>query len=276
MPISDCDNYEEGHFNRVYEHLIIPACKKAGFHALRADDVMNTNYIALDVIKHIVESEMVICDISSQNPNVLYELGIRQAFNKPVALIKDRITNRIFDIQGFRDFEYDENLRIDNVENQVDKLSDIIKATYEEKDDVNSLISLLAVSSAKIEKETVISNDTKLILNSISGIENRISAVENISRKEGLNKKAYFDRTGAIMAPKKSDFPEGVGDFYSSEELNTLVKGDLVYHFRFGYGEVLKTDFSEGESPLLRLEIDFSGYGIKKLMAKFARLRKVK
>jgi hypothetical protein len=115
MPISDLDGYAPGHFGRVYEHIIKPACDLAELDPVRADDIMTTNYIALDIIKHIINSEMAICDLSGRNPNVLYELGIRQAFNLPVTLIKDQKTNRIFDIQGFRDVEYDESLRIDNV-----------------------------------------------------------------------------------------------------------------------------------------------------------------
>ena len=34
MPISNNENYSEGHFNRVYSHLIIPACELAGFKQL--------------------------------------------------------------------------------------------------------------------------------------------------------------------------------------------------------------------------------------------------
>ena len=96
MPISNNENYSEGHFNRVYSHLIIPACELAGFKAVRADDIINTNYIAIDIIKRIIESDMAICDLSSQNPNVLYELGIRQAFNKPVTPARARIPSRSY------------------------------------------------------------------------------------------------------------------------------------------------------------------------------------
>src|SRR5690606_20324262 len=119
MPISDQPGYDVGHFKRVYEHIIKPACAEAGFHPVRADDVHKTNHIALDIVKKVVESDMAICDLSGKNPNVLYELGIRQAFNKPVTIIKDSKTERIFDIQGFRDVEYDENLRIDNVQETI-------------------------------------------------------------------------------------------------------------------------------------------------------------
>lgn len=94
---------------------------------------------------------MAVCDLSSKNPNVLYELGIRQSFNLPVTLIRDSLTQRIFDIQGFRDLEYDQNLRIDNVDNSIELLSETIKNTYETKGkEINSLISLLGIHPARI------------------------------------------------------------------------------------------------------------------------------
>ncbi len=43
---------------------------------------LKTNYIVIDILKKILESEFVLCDLSAKNPNVFYELGIRQAFNK--------------------------------------------------------------------------------------------------------------------------------------------------------------------------------------------------
>ena len=115
MPISDVDGYDAGHFGRVYEFIIKPACRNAGFKSIRADEVQVTNYIVVDILRKILDADMVVCDLSARNSNVLYELGIRQAFNKPVTLIRDSKTPRIFDVQGLRDLEYDENLRIDKI-----------------------------------------------------------------------------------------------------------------------------------------------------------------
>ena len=56
MPISDQDGYPKGHFTRVYNHIIKPACLAAGFEAIRADDEAKTNYIVIDVIKKIIDS----------------------------------------------------------------------------------------------------------------------------------------------------------------------------------------------------------------------------
>lgn len=267
MPISDNSNYPSNHFTRVYEHLIIPACKIANFIPIRADDVINTNYIAIDVIKKIIESEMVLCDLSSQNPNVLYELGIRQAFNKPVTLIKDRITKRIFDIQGFRDFEYDETLRVDNVQNDVDKLSQILTSTYNESsDDINSLVSLLGLRPARIINNTEISNETKLILNSISNIESRITSIENQSFNIKTTDYQYIT----------TKIPDNIGDELTIDELLQLNKGDYVYHDKFGYGEILSINKpNEGSSKKIKGLVKFQKYGVKELLFHYAKLRLV-
>ena len=40
MPISDNSNYPQGHFDRVYNYIIKPACEIAGFIPIRADEVV--------------------------------------------------------------------------------------------------------------------------------------------------------------------------------------------------------------------------------------------
>lgn len=110
MPIADVQSYDSGHFGRVYEHLRKPAIMSAGYQPIRADDTIKTDYMVVSIIQMIVDCEIVICDLSARNPNVMYELGIIHAFNKSVVLIKDIRTEKIFDIQGLRYSEYDESL----------------------------------------------------------------------------------------------------------------------------------------------------------------------
>ena len=86
MPISDPEGYGPGHFRHVYEDIFAPACEKAGFKAVRADDVSETNLIHLDILQKLIESPMAICDLSGRNANALFELGLRESFDKPVVL----------------------------------------------------------------------------------------------------------------------------------------------------------------------------------------------
>ena len=143
MPISDIPTYGAGHFDVVYSHIIKPACIEAGFNPLRADEVNRTNYIAIDIIKQIIESDMVICDISGRNPNVLYELGLRHAVGKPVSIIKDDKTENIFDIQGIKWVGYDESLRVDKIGQVVPRLVANLKNTYADDGYNNSLMSII-------------------------------------------------------------------------------------------------------------------------------------
>lgn len=184
MPIADMDDYETGHFSRVYNYIIKPACTKAGFIAVRADDVVSSNYIVIDILNKIVQSDMVIYDLSGRNPNVMYELGVRQAFNLPTVLIKDMKTNRIFDIQGLRCADYNHNLRIDTVEKSVDIISSALVETEKANGtDINSLIQLLGIAPAKIPQPVEISNESRLLLSAIKDLSGRIGLMENSGKR---------------------------------------------------------------------------------------------
>lgn len=238
MPISDSEGYPTGHFGRVYEHIVKPACELAGFKPLRADDIMTTNYIALDIIKNIIECDMAICDLSSRNPNVLYELGIRQAFNLPVTLIKDIKTKRVFDIQGFRDIEYDETLRIDTVETTIQDLSEVIKNTHENKlSEINSLVSLLGIEPAKLTEKKKISADTELILNSLSIMDKRLSQIENQNQQ-----------ISRPTVPVALALPENVSEPLKSTDWDSLKTGDTLFHQRFGKVEITQIQKSTHNS----------------------------
>ncbi len=272
MPISDSPNYLKGHFTRVYEHIIKPACVLAGFVPIRADDVLNTNHIALDILKKIIDSDMALCDLSNQNPNVLYELGIRQAFNKPVTLIKDSKTKRVFDIQGFRDLEYDENLRIDNVQEIIENLAEIIKITYAERDNqINSLITLLSINPAELSDSTNISVETELILSQLSSIDNRLNLIESTNKSQP---KYYYKKPPATEEPLFDEM-DSYGEKFTLSEIAKLKKGDKIAHRRFGVGTVVSMEGTHENLNSYKGEFDFEKGGTKKLLIRFSNLHKV-
>jgi hypothetical protein len=148
MPISDPDGYAPGHFSRVYEDIFKPACEDAGFDAVRADEVSQTNLIMLDVLRKLVEVPMVLCDLSSRNPNVLFELGLRQAFDKPVVLVQEQGAARLFDIASLRDVPYSRDMSYRQVLEDRTRIAKALKATQKAsgEGDVNSLVRLLALT----------------------------------------------------------------------------------------------------------------------------------
>ncbi|MFS8184215.1 hypothetical protein ACMG4P_22060 [Pseudovibrio denitrificans] len=147
MPISDVEGYETGHFKRVYEDLITPACIGAGFTPRIASDVKETNLIQLDILKRLLDAPMAICDISTHNPNVLFELGIRQAFDKPTVIIQEKGTKGIFDISSIRYTEYDKRMGYRDVLDGQKAITEALQATANpEGGSVNSIVNLLALA----------------------------------------------------------------------------------------------------------------------------------
>ncbi|MGR5187612.1 hypothetical protein ACPV3S_19430 [Photobacterium damselae] len=150
MPIADVDDRPKGHFQHVYANIIKPACSNAGYKAVRADEVKQTNLIHLDILKQLIEAPIAICDLSNRNPNVLFELGIRQAFDKPTVLIQELGTPKIFDIAPLRYLEYCKEMRYHDVLHIQNELAESIRATVSangQQGNVNSIVKLLALNS---------------------------------------------------------------------------------------------------------------------------------
>ena len=66
-------------FNTVYGQYIKPALEGAGFEVFRADEELRAGNIRTDMFQELLLADLVVVDLSIDNPNVWYELGIRHA-----------------------------------------------------------------------------------------------------------------------------------------------------------------------------------------------------
>ncbi|HJQ13253.1 MAG TPA: hypothetical protein VJ830_00790, partial [Anaerolineales bacterium] len=69
-------------FNAIYSQLIKPALELAGFEPFRADEETASGDILTDMFQELLLADLCIADMSIDNANVFYELGIRHAFRK--------------------------------------------------------------------------------------------------------------------------------------------------------------------------------------------------
>lgn len=69
-------------FNVIYQTLIKPALELAGFESFRADEATSTGDILTDMFQELLLADLVLADLSIDNANAYYELGIRHAFRK--------------------------------------------------------------------------------------------------------------------------------------------------------------------------------------------------
>src|SRR5262249_26094774 len=66
-------------FNKVYSDLIKPALEGARFEVFRSDEEMRAGDIRTDMFQELLMADLVVADLSIDNPNVWYELGVRHA-----------------------------------------------------------------------------------------------------------------------------------------------------------------------------------------------------
>lgn len=93
--------------NEKFDLLFKPVLDELDYDAIRADKEDIPGSISRKIVERIIKSEMVIADISDYNPNVFYELAVRNAVKKPVIIIKTSQQKPPFDIQDTRAISVD-------------------------------------------------------------------------------------------------------------------------------------------------------------------------
>lgn len=106
------------HWLHVMHSIHVPAVKAAGYEPILPIS-RGTQMIMGDIIKHLSEADMVLCDLSGHNPNVFFELGVRTSLNRPIALVKDEHLKVPFDTSGLNTHPYDSTLHAWNSEAQI-------------------------------------------------------------------------------------------------------------------------------------------------------------
>ena len=92
-------------FHRKFEqdfYTIKEVCHSVGLKCIRGDEFYLQGDIFSEMLKFILKAEIIIANINGRNPNVLYELGIAQALDKPVILISKQPENLPIDIKSRR------------------------------------------------------------------------------------------------------------------------------------------------------------------------------
>ena len=130
MPISKIVDCTQQHWQEV-KGIIEDAIKAAEFTPLLVSDADDSGIIQHRIVQNIYDNEMIVCDVSCKNPNVMFELGMRLAFDKPTIIIMDNDTPYSFDTAPIEHLTYPRNLNYYDILDFKEKLTQKIKATYE-------------------------------------------------------------------------------------------------------------------------------------------------
>lgn len=170
-PIGDEGSDTRKRSDLTYEYIIRPVVEKFEYHLIRADTIKESGTITSQIIDQIVESSLVIADLSDNNPNVFYELAIRHVIQKPYIQMIRSGQKIPFDITGLRTIPFDIDLKSAN--NAKNELFDQINSIKNGKFNTNNPITS-AIHQSSIHKMLTRTEDIKpdnfsmIVLESVS------------------------------------------------------------------------------------------------------------
>lgn len=162
MPISEIDGCSEAHWKEVYS-ILSQSIEKAGFNSNLVSNSDDVGVIQKRIIQNLYDNPIVVVDVSGKNPNVMLELGMRLAFDKPTIIIKDDKTDYSFDTSSIEHLEYPRDLRFSKIVDFKDRLADKITQTYKKASIDDNFSTFLkhfgSFKVAQIETEVVSKED---------------------------------------------------------------------------------------------------------------------
>jgi hypothetical protein len=176
MPISAVGGCPESHWKEVRK-ILFKAIDNAGFNPQMVSDGEGVELIAKRMVNNLFQNEIAVCDISANNPNVMFELGIRVAFRRPVIIVKDDMTPFSFDIAGIEHLEYPRDLQRKKMNSFTSRLSDKIIHTYQASvidPEYNDLIGGM-IKSGVSKLQPIIALDQKNVADSFKFLKAAIS-----------------------------------------------------------------------------------------------------
>lgn len=144
MPFSERgSSHPDGFFSEVLRQIIAPAGRNAGFRVVTARK-KGSDVIHATIVNGLLDADLVVADLTEHNPNVLFELGMRMADDKPVALIRAAGTKPIFDVDNMlRVEEYNPCLWPSTVEADTPKIKEHIEGAWQNRDGSPSYMGIL-------------------------------------------------------------------------------------------------------------------------------------
>jgi hypothetical protein len=207
MPISPIDGCSESHWADVLG-VLSDAIDDAGFEPNLVSNADDIGIIQKRIIHNLYDNPVVVCDVSGKNPNVMFELGLRLAFDKATVIVKDDKTSYSFDTSAIEHIEYPRDLRFTKIVEFKTKLTEKIAGTYAmsaANPDFSTFLKHFGeFKVAKIDQKEVSSQE--FLEEELKGIRLAISRLER--SQPNRSQRARGDLNFCLKSRAAKDLPE--------------------------------------------------------------------
>lgn len=210
MPIttreSEAEEFgDEDHWRHVMDALFVKAVRKAGYAPILPE--AKGAYLIHDrIVTSLLEADMVLCDLSSLNSNVFFELGVRTAVNKPIALVYDGRSDLSFDTSGINTHEYEVPLQYWSMQAQIDAVAQHIVDSAESCNGQNPLwrqFGLRITAQQPTTEESPYAAKLDLIIQEMQQLPELRRENELLSQQLEIERARGLDALSAVTAERR-------------------------------------------------------------------------
>ncbi|BFO03672.1 hypothetical protein KNHN1_20500 [Pseudomonas guariconensis] len=216
MPISAIEGCSAEHWVEVKNIICdaVSAIENFVFIPRLVSEQDDVGVIQKRIVQNIYSSDIVVCDVSCKNSNVMFELGMRLAFDKPTILIKDDKTDFSFDTGVIEHLVYPRDLRFSRIVAFKKALAEKVLATYTaSKSDPNHSTFLKNFGSFKVASvdQTVGTPDQVMLdmmqdlTREVARIGRKVSAFGSANSPEASTSEFVADILSAINSYKEAN-----------------------------------------------------------------------
>lgn len=178
-PIGEAGSSIRERSDKLLRYVIYPAVEPHGYEPIRADDIAEPGIITSQVIEKVVESPLVIADLSGSNANVFYELAVRHAIQEPIIQLISSDEDIPFDVAGTRTIQI--NLSdIESVENAKAEIGSQIENLEANDRSVETPISIALNLRNLRQSEDPEERSMAEIMEGISELRTNLVTVQNM------------------------------------------------------------------------------------------------
>jgi hypothetical protein len=244
---------DPGHFKHVLDYLFTPALAAAGYEAV-PPSVIGSGVIHAEIIQNLETCDMVLCDISTLNANVFFELGIRTSLDRPTILVRDEFTTQIpFDTGSINTYTYNASLQPWTLATDVEALTLNIQTTASKSDGRNGLWRYFGLTQraapaeisdpVQAKLDLLIGEVTRLTKNSEVTFSGAIPSGPGVSALQYEYQVSMSIRNMGY-AIKSSDAMDGGFDLIIEDMDQRIVVAEIKYHRKPVSRQVIDTVIS--------------------------------
>lgn len=241
--------------------VLTPVLEAHGFKPIPAHEITETGSISRQMMQHLLQDELVIANLTSLNPNVMYEVGVRHCSRKPLIVIARTGTKLPFDLNDERTVFYENDIA--GTEELKDQLEAMIPSAIKDSKPDNPVYRVVEVDLIQLPEGTP---DAMVLADKrFSLIEKQLDDIQlairhssvglPIPRKVGTGLQIGRVKITFSIDPSEQGQADSLIDFI---ENNHSLIGDLILSTP-NEGEIDQIIFDSDNISSLALVEEFSG-----------------